>query len=193
MRTSATPIARSATSSTATTPAPFPRGRPRRAASRIALAVQNATRAKDLPAPSTLRRWLERALARDADVTLRFVESTEGRALNAAYRGRDHATNVLTFRYDGNGARRSGALAGDIVLCVPVLRREARMQRKRFRAHCAHLVIHGALHLAGYDHESAKDAKVMEALEAELLASLGYDNPYAAAPIARSPRRPARR
>src|SRR5205085_8558035 len=97
-------------------------------------------------------------------------------------------TNVLTFGYDASPEARHAGLTGDIVLCVPVVRREARAQRKRFRAHCAHLVIHGALHLAGYDHESDKDAKVMEALEAELLASLGYDNPYAAPPMRHSAR-----
>ena len=180
MRTSATPIA-SATHE--------PRGATQRRAPHLALAVQNASRARDLPASSTLRRWLLRALDRDAEVTVRFVGATESRALNAAYRGRDHATNVLTFRYDGRRRSRAAALAGDIVLCVPVLRREARAQRKRFRAHCAHLVIHGALHLEGYDHGSAKDAKVMEALEVEVLASLGYDNPYAAPRLRRSARR----
>jgi len=168
MRTSGTHLARSAGSK-----------------ERLALAVQNASRATDLPASSTLRRWLGRALERDAEVTLRFVNGAESRALNAAYRGRDYATNVLTFRYDA----RADALSGDIVVCVPVVRREARAQRKPFRAHCAHLVIHGALHLAGYDHESAKDAKVMEALEAGLLASLGYDDPYAPPATRRSARR----
>jgi probable rRNA maturation factor len=156
---------------------------------RLVLAVQNASGATDLPAASTLRRWLARALERDAEVTVRFVNATEGRALNLAYRGRDYATNVLTFPYDSGPAMRKRPLVGDIVLCVPVLRREARGHGKRLRAHCAHLVIHGALHLAGYGHESAKDAKVMEALEAELLASLGYDNPYAAPSMRRTARR----
>ena len=161
----------------------------RRRPPHLALAVQNASRAMDLPAPSTLRRWLTRALGRDAEVTVRFVAASEGRALNAAYRGRDYATNVLAFRYDATRAALDSAVVGDIVLCVPVVRREARAQHKRFRAHCAHLLIHGALHLAGYAHESAKDAKVMEALEVELLASLGYDNPYAAPRPSRSARR----
>jgi probable rRNA maturation factor len=152
----------------------------------LRLTVQNASGATGLPARSTLRRWLARALARDAIVTVRFVDAAEGRRLNRAFRGRDYATNVLTFGYDapaapaGAGRRATPPpLTGDIVLCVAVLRREARAQRKTLRAHCAHLLIHGALHLSGYDHESAKDAKVMEALEVELLDSLGYDNPYA--------------
>jgi probable rRNA maturation factor len=157
-----------------------------------------------LPARSTLRRWVLRALVRDAMITLRFVGAAEGRRLNRSFRGMDYATNVLTFAYTddadaigpgrligaaGNArsvARASGAprapaatpLTGDIALCVPVLRREARAANKSLRAHCAHLVIHGVLHLQGYDHESAKDAKVMEALETRLLASLGYGDPY---------------
>jgi probable rRNA maturation factor len=154
------------------------------ASARLSLVIQNAAGATDLPARSTLRRWLARALRGNAAVTIRFVGSAEGRALNRTYRGRDYATNVLTFGYgDGDAApgvpRQPMRLAGDIVLCVPVLRREARAQRKSLRAHCAHLVIHGALHLAGFDHEKAKDAKVMEALETEMLESLGYDDPYA--------------
>ena len=151
----------------------------------LRLTVQNASGATGLPARATLRRWLAHALARDAIVTVRFVDTAEGRRLNRTFRGRDYATNVLTFGYDAQpspaaaGRRTALPLTGDIVLCVAVLRREARAQRKTLRAHCAHLLIHGALHLAGYDHESAKDAKVMEALEVELLDSLGYDNPYA--------------
>lgn len=108
-------------------------------------------------------------------MTLRFVGSAEGRRLHREFRGGDYATNVLTFVYDpGLG----NALSGDLVLCVPVLKREARQQKKTLRAHCAHLVIHGALHLQGYDHVSDKDARVMEALETRLLGTLGYGDPY---------------
>jgi probable rRNA maturation factor len=154
---------------------------------RLRLAVQVAADvagSDDLPVASTLRRWLLRALKRDAVVTVRFVGAAEGRRLNRTFRGKDHATNVLTFVYDAaaTGApapRIAGALIGDIALCVPVLRREARARRKILRAHCAHLVIHGALHLQGFDHESTKGARVMEALETRLLASLGYSDPYA--------------
>jgi len=116
---------------------------------------------------------MQATLARDARVTLRFVGAREGRALNARYRRRDYATNVLTFVYDA-----VEPLAGDLVLCVPVVRREAREQGKSFRAHCAHLVIHGMLHLQGYDHERAADARRMEARETRLLARLGYSDPY---------------
>jgi probable rRNA maturation factor len=154
---------------------------------RLRLAVQVAADvapADDLPVRSTLRRWLLRALRRDAAVTLRFVGAAEGRRLNRTFRGKDYATNVLTFAYDADATGAPAPhgtvpLVGDIALCVPVLRREARARRKTLRAHCAHLVIHGTLHLQGFDHESAKDAKVMEALEARLLASLGYGDPYA--------------
>jgi probable rRNA maturation factor len=134
--------------------------------------VQTVVPDDDLPRRPTLRRWARAARERDAAVTLRVVGAREGRALNARYRGRDYATNVLTFVYDGGAT-----LAGDLVLCVPVLRREAR-ERPSFRAHCAHLVIHGMLHLQGYDHERAADARRMEAREAALLAHLGYPDPY---------------
>jgi probable rRNA maturation factor len=140
---------------------------------KLKLSVQVATRDGDLPHRSTLRRWASASLSRDARVTLRFVGSREGRALNASYRRRDYPTNVLTFVYDDEMP-----LSGDVVLCVPVLRREARSQGKSFRAHCAHLVIHGMLHLQGYDHERAADARRMEAREKAVLARLGYPDPY---------------
>jgi probable rRNA maturation factor len=140
---------------------------------RLTLSVQAAGAFDDLPHRTTLRRWMRAALARDARVTLRFVGAREGRALNARYRKRDYATNVLTFVYDD-----AKPLAGDLVLCVPVVRREAREQGKTFRAHCAHLVIHGMLHLQGFDHERAADARRMEAREARLLAGFGYADPY---------------
>ena len=149
--------------------------------SQLRLSVQHAVTADGLPVAATLRRWLSRALASDvkvATIVLRFVGSSEGRRLNRDFRARDYATNVLTFVYDRPAASGENALAGDIVLCVPVLKREARALGRSLRAHCAHLVIHGALHLQGYDHESDKDARVMEALETELLASFGYRDPY---------------
>ena len=144
---------------------------------RPSISVQFATGDADLPHRTTLRRWVRAALARNARVTLRFVGAREGRALNARYRGRDYPTNVLTFVYD-----EGMPLSGDLVLCVPVLRREARAQGKSFRAHCAHLVVHGMLHLQGYDHERAADARRMEAREKAVLAGLGYPDPYLAPP-----------
>jgi len=142
----------------------------------LELAVQRAVADADLPARSTLARWVRAALERDARVTVRFVGAREGRALNRTYRGPDHATNVLTFVYD------SGVpLAGDIVVCLPVARNEARAQRKRLRAHLAHLVVHGMLHLQGYDHERDADAAAMEARETGILRRLRYPDPYAEA------------
>jgi probable rRNA maturation factor len=140
----------------------------------LALGVQRAVPQTGLPRPATLRRWAASALERDATVTLRFVDGREGRALNRRYRGRDYATNVLTFVYD-DGA----SLNGDIVLCAPVVEREARAQHKTLVAHYAHLVIHGMLHLQGYDHARDDDAGRMEAREVALLRGLGYGNPYA--------------
>ena len=140
----------------------------------LELAVQRAVADADLPVRATLLRWVRASLARDARVTLRFVGAREGRALNRTYRGRDYATNVLTFVYD-----EEAPLAGDIVVCLPVVRREARAQRKRLRAHLAHLVVHGMLHLQGHDHERAADAAAMEARETAILRRLRYADPYA--------------
>jgi probable rRNA maturation factor len=150
---------------------------PRRAsrAPALDLVVQRAVPGSSLPVRATLRRWASAALACDARVTLRFVGATEGRALNRTYRGRDYATNVLTFVYDGQVP-----LAGDIVVCLPVVRREAKAQRKTLRAHLAHLVVHGMLHLQGHDHDRAADAAAMEARETEILRGLRYADPYAA-------------
>jgi probable rRNA maturation factor len=127
-----------------------------------------------LPTRAQVRRWARTALLGDATVTVRFVEAIEGRALNAEFRGRDYATNVLTFVYDDEQPR-----AGDIVLCAPVVRKEADAQGKTLIAHYAHLVVHGMLHLQGFDHEHAGDATVMEARETAILARLGLPDPYA--------------
>ena len=162
----------------ATRPEPGGRtGRPRsarRSAPALALAVQYAVARTGLPAAASLRRWAAAALERDVAATLRFVGLAEGRTLNAIYRGKDHATNVLTFVYDD-----AVPLAGDVVLCVPVLRREARAGGVTLRAHCAHLVVHGMLHLQGHDHATPREAGRMEARETALLETLGIDDPYA--------------
>ena len=162
MRTTAT---RTAKRGNATRAARFPT---------LALTVQRAAEDAGLPARSLLQRWMVAALARNARVTLRFVDGRESRTLNRRYRGRDRATNVLTFVYDDEAS-----LVGDIVLCAPLVRQEARAQRKPLRAHYAHLVIHGMLHLQGYDHERGDDAARMESREAALLRDLGYGDPYA--------------
>jgi probable rRNA maturation factor len=139
----------------------------------LTLSVQYASSAPDLPTRAQVRRWVRTALLGDASVTVRFVGPIEGRALNAEYRGRDYATNVLTFVYDDESPR-----AGDIVLCAPVVRKEADEQGKSLAAHYAHLVVHGMLHLQGFDHERPADAAQMEAREIAILARLGLTNPY---------------
>jgi probable rRNA maturation factor len=140
---------------------------------KLSLAVDFGADAAGLPRRTTLRRWIKAAQERDLAVALRFVGAREAQRLNARYRRRDYATNVLTFVYDD-----VVPLSGDIVLCVPVLEREARLQGKTLRAHCAHLVIHGMLHLQGYDHRRRADAARMETREIALLAALGYPDPY---------------
>ncbi len=135
--------------------------------------MQYAVAAHSLPKPSALRRWARAALERDAAVALRFVGAREGRTLNALYRGKDYATNVLTFVYDD-----VSPLTGDLVLCAPVLRNEARAQHKPLADHCAHLVVHGMLHLQGYDHDTDARARAMEARERSLLAHFDIGDPY---------------
>jgi probable rRNA maturation factor len=153
-----------------------------RAAPRVSLAVQYAVPSGTLPRPATLRRWVRAAVRGDATVTLRFVGRREGQTLNALYRGKEYATNVLAFVYD----EAKTPVAGDLVLCTPVLRQEARSQRKTLADHCAHLVVHGVLHLQGYEHHSDRAARRMEARETAILAALGVPDPYA--PSARAHR-----
>jgi probable rRNA maturation factor len=140
---------------------------------RLELAVQYATRARGLPSRTQVRRWARAALERSARVTVRLVGAGEARALNRNFRGRDYATNVLTFVM-----RDRPQLEGDLALCAPIIAREARAQRKSAAAHYAHLVVHGVLHLQGYDHESGADARVMERRESSIVARLGYPDPY---------------
>lgn len=141
----------------------------------LRLAVQYPGGKDQAPTRPQLRRWVRAACAIPAEVTLRFVGDEEGRNLNRDYRGKDYATNVLSFPYE-SGER----ISGDLVLCLPVVAREAEQQGKSREAHCAHLVVHGMLHLQGYDHETGSDdAEHMEALEREILDALGYPDPYA--------------
>ena len=137
--------------------------------------VQRATRAANLPSDLQFRRWAKAAHAGTLDVTVRIVGTREGQELNRRFRGRDYATNVLTFVYDGAAS----TLCGDIVLCAPVVRREALAQGKALDAHYAHLLVHGILHLTGHDHEADADAVRMERAERRILARLGYADPYA--------------
>ena len=135
--------------------------------------IQRRSRAAHVPSDSLLRRWARAALQKRAEVTLRIVAATEARRLNREYRGKDYATNVLTFIYD------DVPLAGDVVICAPVVAREAREQGKAVSAHWAHLLVHGLLHLQGEDHERDDEARRMERREKRILAGLGFPDPYA--------------
>ena len=129
--------------------------------------IQFAVPRRGLPSPGTFRKW---AALVPLDVTVRIVGAREGRSLNRRFRAKDYATNVLSFAY-GNGA-------GDLVLCHPVIAREARAQGKALAAHYAHLVLHGLLHLRGYRHVKKREASRMERAEVRLLARAGFGNPY---------------
>ena len=119
-------------------------------------------------------RWIRHALQSDAEITVRIVDAQEGQALNRDYRKKDYATNVLTFDYT-----MEPIVTADLVLCAPVVAQEAKDQGKTLQAHYAHLLVHGALHAQGWDHESSEeDAQVMELREVEILTRLGFDNPY---------------
>jgi probable rRNA maturation factor len=152
------------------------------------VAVQRAVRGA--PAARRLRAWALAAAPAGSDVTLRIAGAAESRRLNRAYRGRDYATNVLSFAYaPARSTRRSARstrrparampVRGDIVLCHPVIRREARAQQKTLAAHYAHLVVHGMLHLRGMDHARARAAATMERAEIRVLRRLGFADPYA--------------
>jgi probable rRNA maturation factor len=153
---------------------------------RLDVSVGYALPRAGLPAAVSFRKWVAAALAgriREADLAIRLVDAREGRALNRHYRGRDYATNVLSFPADiAEGVKMPKGvkmpLLGDLVLCAPVVAREAREQKKPLAAHYAHLTVHGALHLLGWNHEDAREADCMEALEREILAGLGVDDPY---------------
>ncbi len=118
-------------------------------------------------------RWLRHALASDAEITVRIVDAPEGQELNREYRKKDYATNVLTFDYT-----LEPVITADLLLCAPVVTQEAKDQGKTLQAHYAHLIVHGALHAQGWDHELDEDAQVMELRESEIMARLGFENPY---------------
>lgn len=138
------------------------------------LMVQYATESGEAPTRPQFRRWVKAALQGNAEVVLRLVDEKEGQELNRQFRGKNYATNVLTFVYDD-----TQPLAGDIVLCVPVVRQEAQQQHKDLIAHFAHLTVHGILHLQGYDHLEDAEAIEMERMETAILTRLGYSDPYA--------------
>lgn len=140
----------------------------------LSLSVQYACKDAALPSRPTVRRWVRASCPSPAAVTVRFVDAEEGRQLNRDYRGRDYATNVLSFVYSS-----SPQVAGDLAVCLPVVLQEAQQQGKAADAHFAHLIVHGMLHLQGYDHEvSETEARRMEDEERSVLARLGYPDPY---------------
>ena len=154
----------------------------------LSLAVQFASKAKHVPDRAQVRRWALAAHAKNslAMVTIRYVDEKEGRALNLAFRQKDYATNVLTFVHEPVASpfaslaakRASKSYAADIVICAPVIAREAREHKKPFASHHGHMVIHGMLHAQGLDHEVATDASAMEAIEIALLKRFRIKNPY---------------
>lgn len=159
----------------------------------LSLSVQYADTKKNwldiLPRP-TLRRWVQSALQVDAALTIRFVDEVEGRQLNAEFRGKDYATNVLTFTYDDElddlpeevraaiAVEQGEQIEADIILCGAVLEREATEQGKTIVEHAAHLVVHGVLHAQGFDHIEDEEAEIMEELERQIVMGLGFADPY---------------
>jgi len=125
---------------------------------------------------SVIKKWVRAATGHGGLLTLRFVNTAEGKKLNFSFRKKDYATNVLTFPYELS----KNTLAADIIFCLPIIRKEAKEQNKLLKAHLAHLIVHGCLHAQAYDHETKKDAEKMEALELNILSQLGFTNPYIA-------------
>ena len=140
---------------------------------KIQLSVQIASELANLPTKAQFKKWAKAALRVDTEVTIRIVDAQEALALNSTYRGKDYATNVLTFPLT-----ETPHLMGDIIICAPVVMAEAAAQNKSLEAHFAHLTVHGVLHLHGYDHETEPQAELMESLEITILQKLGYANPY---------------
>lgn len=147
--------------------------------------VQIASDEDDLPDPAELRIWAGAAVEGyrdDAELTIRVVDDAESAQLNTTYRQKAGATNVLSFPFEPPPGVEM-ALLGDIVICAPIVRQQAREQSKSLNSHWAHMVVHGALHLLGFNHKKENDAEEMEAIEARILSRLGFDNPYASRDI----------
>jgi len=146
----------------------------------IQLAIQNESIASPIPRKKLLKKWVRAALSEqftEAEITLRFVDAAEGQSLNRDYRQKDYATNVLTFTFDED-LPPGAPLMGDLVLCGSVIEREAIAQNKPLLAHYCHMIVHGTLHLQGFDHIDEAEAEAMEALETQIVTKLGYDDPY---------------
>jgi len=148
-------------------------------AAKLSIDIQCATAALEknlaqIANPTLIKKWVKAASPCGGLLTLRFVNSTEGKNLNLTFRKKNYATNVLTFPYELS----KNALVADIIFCLPVIQKEAKEQNKTLKAHLAHLIVHGCLHAQGHDHELDKDAKKMESLEIQILQKLGFANPY---------------
>lgn len=136
--------------------------------------VKDAARHRAALPRHMVAKWIRHALAHDGEITVRIVDAEEGQSLNREYRKKDYATNVLTFDYT-----QEPVVSADLVLCAPVVAREAKEQKKTLQAHYAHLIVHGTLHAQGWDHETSEaDAQAMEAHEIAILAGMGFKNPY---------------
>ncbi len=146
----------------------------------FSLSVQLASDADNLPSRAQIRRWVAAALEHAAEITVRIVDAEEAQVLNQGYRDKDYVPNVLTFEYGELPLNKSGArvLGGDVVICAPVVEREAREQGKPLKDHYAHMTVHGVLHLQGYDHIEPADADIMESREAVILKRFRIPNPY---------------
>jgi len=145
------------------------------AAPEFSLSVQFASNADDLPSRAQVRRWVAAALEHPAEISVRIVDAEEAQALNQDYRQKGYVPNVLTFEY---GEITPGILGGDVVICAPVVEREALEQGKPLKAHYAHMTIHGVLHLQGYDHIDPAEADIMESREIAILKQFHLSNPY---------------
>jgi probable rRNA maturation factor len=156
------------------------RKRKRVAKAEFSLSVQFASAADSLPSRAQVRRWVAAALEYPAEVTVRIVDADEAQALNQDYRDKTYVPNVLTFEYREIGQDESGqaVLGGDVVICAPVVEREAREQGKSLQDHYAHMTVHGVLHLQGYDHIDPAGAEIMESREAVILKRFHIPNPY---------------
>jgi probable rRNA maturation factor len=139
----------------------------------LKLSFQNASEAENIPTRKQFAKWAKATLRVDTEATIRIVDVEEARTLNNTYRGKDYATNVLTFPIT-----EEPYLMGDIIICAAVVEKEAQEQNKPLEAHYAHLTVHGTLHLHGYDHITEKQAYLMELIEVTTLQKLGYPNPY---------------
>ena len=147
----------------------------------LILEIQNATASEDVPDKNQFTDWVNAALAgdteRDREITIRIVDENESADLNQTYRDKKGSTNVLSFVHEDPPGVETGIL-GDLVICAPVIQREAVEQNKKLSAHWAHMVVHGVMHLQGYDHVKTEQAEKMEAIETTVLTGLGFDKPY---------------